>query len=231
MWREEVEEAVKALRRGVPVLLYDSDGREEETDMVFYAELIDPWRVYLLRTMAGGLICYATIKEVTYGLGIPFGDDLLRLHPGLKPLAQKRLFYGDRPAFTIWVNHVSVRTGVSDDDRAKTIRQLHEVTSMYLSGDREGARKKFVEEFQAPGHVPLLAARSLEERRGHTELATTLALIAGLKPSVAFAEMLAHGRSLRLDEAAKLSDATGWPLVRGDWVLEACRHEGLCRSG
>lgn len=231
MWREEVEEAVKALRRGVPVLLYDYDGREEETDMVFYAELVDAWRVYLLRTMAGGLVCYATTQEVTRGLGIPFGDDLIRGNPSLEPLASRRLYYGDRPAFTIWVNHVSVRTGVSDEDRAKTIRELHRVTAMYLEGDVEGARRKFRSEFQAPGHVPILAARGIEERRGHTELSTTLASLAGLKPSVAFAEMLTLGRSLRLDEAERLSDATGWPLVRGEWVLEACRHEGLCRSG
>ncbi|GAB6148184.1 3,4-dihydroxy-2-butanone-4-phosphate synthase [Stetteria hydrogenophila] len=213
------------------MLLHDDKGREDEVDMVFYAGHVDEWRVYLLRTMAGGLLCYATTQDVARGLGLPYGDELLRLHPGLEAIASRRLRYGDRPAFTVWVNHVSVRTGVSDEDRAKTIRELHAVASMYLDGDVEGARRKFLAEFQAPGHVPILAARSLKERRGHTELATTLAVLAGLKPSVAFAEVLARGRSMSLEEAEKLSDATGWPLVRGEWVVEACRDEGLCGSG
>ena len=231
MWREEVEEALRALRRGVPVLVYDSDGREEETDMVFYAGAVDERRVYMLRSMAGGLVCYATTREVTEGLGVPYGDELLAGHPRLSALASRRLGYGDRPAFTVWVNHVSVRTGVSDEDRAKTIRALHRVAALYLSGRRVEAEKLFYGEFQAPGHVPLLAARSLEERRGHTELATTLARLAGLEPSVAFAEMLGYGRSLPLREAARISEATGWPLVRGEWLVEACRDAGLCGRG
>ena len=210
------------------MLVYDSDGREEETDMVFHARHADADRVYTLRTRAGGLICYATSVEVTRGLGIPFGDELLASHPRLSALASRRLGYGDRPAFTIWVNYVGVRTGISDEDRALTIRELHRVTEAFVSGRREEAERLFYANFQAPGHVPVLAARSLEERRGHTELTITLSRLAGLEPSVFFAEMLGRGKSLPLRAAEALAEEAGWPLVRGEWVVGACRDAGLC---
>ena len=44
----------KQLESGLPVLIYDFDGREEETDMVFYAGSVT-WRsVNVLRKEAGG---------------------------------------------------------------------------------------------------------------------------------------------------------------------------------
>jgi 3,4-dihydroxy 2-butanone 4-phosphate synthase len=37
------EEIRKNLKDGLPILIYDFDGREEETDMMFYAGVID-WK-------------------------------------------------------------------------------------------------------------------------------------------------------------------------------------------
>ena len=224
-----IEEALNAMRRGVPVLIYDSSDRESEVDLVFYAGYIDSDKIFLLRTVAGGLICYATLESVTKALGIPFADELLS-REGLGVLSSKRLRYGDRSAFTIWVNHISVDTGIRDKDRATTILELHKVAELVLSGKVEEARSKFYKEFQAPGHVPVLAARRLSIRRGHTELATHLALLAGLRPSVAFAEMLARGGALGYSEAKVLSERRGWPLVTGDQIIRACRNEEVCWS-
>ena len=229
--RERVEEAIKALRRGGPIMIYDSSSRESEVDLVFYAGKVDPDVIYMLRTVAGGLICYGTLEEVTGALGIPYGDDIIRrLGEGFERIAGRRLGYGDRPAFTIWVNYIKVRTGIRDEDRAETVRQLHEVTSLVTSGNVERAREKFFSEFQAPGHVPILAARNIEVRRGHTELSTHLALLAGLEPSVVFAEMLTRGGVLSLDDARILSERMGWPLVSGDEILEVWRSGRMHRS-
>ena len=224
-WEASVEEALKALSRGSPVLIFDSMGREAEVDMVYYAGGVDADTIYNLRVLAGGLICYATKLEVVRALGLPYGDELLeRLGGGLELLARRRLGYGDRPAFTIWVNHTSVSTGIRDVDRARTVSELHRVTELVLAGKVGDAKRKFYTEFQAPGHVPVLAARSLVERRGHTELAVHLAEMAGLKPSVVFAEMLSRGGALGLEEAKVLSERMGWPLVTGNEVVEAYRR-------
>ncbi|MEM3863872.1 MAG: 3,4-dihydroxy-2-butanone-4-phosphate synthase, partial [Metallosphaera sp.] len=93
----------KNLEAGLPLLLYDFDGREEEVDMVFYGGAVTWKSIRTLRSMAGGLICYATGKEEAEALGIPFQVDLLRSNNELAKLV-KRPKYQDEPAFSVWVN-------------------------------------------------------------------------------------------------------------------------------
>ncbi len=226
---QAVREAVEHLRSGLPVLVFDSSLRENEVDLVYPAWAVGPEEIYDLRVNAGGLICFATDSRVTQALGIPWGDELLaRYNPLLGRLASRRLGYGDRTAFTIWVNHVSVRTGIRDYDRSLTVRMLDEVVRLFYEGKVEEARDKFYSEFQAPGHVPILAARSVKERRGHTELSVALARIAGLRPSLVFAEVLVKGRSASLEEAREIAGKRGIPLVRGDEIIEWCERSEVC---
>ncbi|MEM4745873.1 MAG: 3,4-dihydroxy-2-butanone-4-phosphate synthase, partial [Metallosphaera sp.] len=177
----------KNLEAGLPLLLYDFDGREEEVDMVFYGGAVTWKSIRTLRSMAGGLICYATGKEEAEALGIPFQVDLLRSNNELAKLV-KRPKYQDEPAFSVWVNHVETKTGISDEDRAITIRKLHEIIKDILKGKQ--ARDIFYNEFYSPGHVPILISRGIGARRGHTELSITLVEQLGLERSVVFAEML-----------------------------------------
>ncbi|MCE4609137.1 MAG: 3,4-dihydroxy-2-butanone-4-phosphate synthase [Desulfurococcales archaeon] len=221
--QETLKQAIDALRSGRPIMIFDGEEREGEVDLVYYAEKADVDAIYNLRTLAGGLICYATTWEIARNLGLIWGDELISLHEPLKPLTQKKTSYGDRPAFTIWVNHASTKTGIPDKERSKTIRELDKVVKLYLEESPDKAKKKFLEEFQAPGHVPILAARKLDERRGHTELSICLAELAGLRPSVVFAEMLDKGDSLSLKKARELSKKHGIPLVTGEEIIEACR--------
>jgi 3,4-dihydroxy 2-butanone 4-phosphate synthase len=215
-----LEEAVRDLRGGRCVLLYDWPGREEEVDMVYYAGFMDVRRVYELRTEAGGLICFGTAEGVTKALGLPLMVDVLASHEPLR-LLNKRPSYGDASPFALWVSSVDVRTGISDRDRATTIRKLHEVVCLVEGGRVDEARRLFYEGFYAPGHVPILAARDLRVRRGHTELAVLLARLSGLAPSVVFAEMLSVGASMSLSEARRYAEERGLTLVTGDEVLEA----------
>ncbi len=226
-----VDDAVRALREGTPVMVYDGDDREAEVDLVFHASRVDADAVYALRTRAGGLICYATTWRVASGLGLKWGDEIIASHPPLDQLTAKRLSYGDRPAFTIWVNYAGVRTGISDEDRSMTIRMLDRVVEIYEAKGPAEAREFFLSSFQAPGHVPILASRGLAARRGHTELSIALALLAGLRPSVAFAEMLDYRVSLPLSKAIEISRREGWPLVSGEEIIDACRGKEVCWSG
>ncbi len=220
--KSSVARAVEALRRGEPVMVFDGWGREEEVDLVYHASSVTWREVSLLRRIAGGLLCYATRYDLLEPLNIPFMHEALAKIPSLAPLAAKRLSYGDPPAFLLWVNHRSVKTGISDVDRAKTIAALHRLTQLLLDGELVAARRFLAEEFVAPGHVAWLASRGLERRRGHTELSVALAEMAGLSPSVVFAEMLGdNGESMSLDEAERFSRLTGIPLVTGDEVIEA----------
>jgi 3,4-dihydroxy 2-butanone 4-phosphate synthase len=71
----------KQLESGLPVLIYDFDGREEETDMLFYAGSVTWKSVNVLRKEARGLICYVTSERVrrkllqrTFGTPISFAS-------------------------------------------------------------------------------------------------------------------------------------------------------------
>ena len=211
---------MEALRSGRPVMIYDSSDREGEVDLVFHASQIDAGKIAMLRREAGGLICFATSDRVRSVLGLPFMNEFLEQHPLLGKLAVKRLGYGDPPAFTLWVNHVDSVTGIRDKDRALTARRLYDVVILAEKGEEAEARRIFYEEFTAPGHLPILASRGLENRRGHTELAVTLASLAGLPPAVVFAEMLVDGGVLSVEEAKRLSRERGIPLISGKEIVE-----------
>ncbi|MQL54717.1 3,4-dihydroxy-2-butanone-4-phosphate synthase [Acidianus ambivalens] len=211
------EEIRKNLEDGLPILIYDFDGREEETDMMFYAGVIDWKKIYILRKEAGGLICYATGSEEGKKLGLKFQTDIL-LNSEYKQLV-KLPQYGDKPAFSLWVNHVNTRTGISDNDRALTILKLHEIISE-LKKDEKSAVERFYTEFYAPGHVPILLSRGIGERHGHTELSTTLAEYVGLERSVVIAEMLDEGKSLSKEKVIQYARNIGFLLIEGKEILK-----------
>ncbi len=199
-------------------MIFDSPEREGEIDLVFYGGSVTRNTIYLLRTLAGGLICFATSHEIGSAMGLKlfykYLEDL-----GLGKLVKKPK-YGDYPAFSLWLNHQSVKTGITDEDRAKTVKELHATVELALT-DPEGARSKLLNEFMSPGHVPLLLAKNLDERRGHTELSVRLMESLGLVPSAVFAEMLDYGRALSLEKAKELSKSLGIPLLSGDEIIDS----------
>jgi 3,4-dihydroxy 2-butanone 4-phosphate synthase len=203
------------LLNGKPVIVYDFKGREEESDMVFYGGSVSWESINTLRKEAGGLICYVTGAKEIKALGLNFLTDEWARHPSYATLI-KRPSYGDFPSFAIWVNHISVTTGISDIDRSKTITELHKI----FSGAVNNPRERFYQDFYAPGHVPILASRGLENRKGHTELVTSLAEKVGLPRSMVIAEMLGNGRSLGRDFAEEYASENGYKFIEGEEILK-----------
>jgi len=189
---DAVERALNALRRGLPVLVYDADGREEETDIVVPACFIKPEHVRMMRRDAGGLICAALHPGIAERLELPFLTEVLgaaaESFPVLRKLEPKDIPYDERSSFSITVNHRRTFTGITDIDRALTLRELARLAE--CNGD---IREEFGRNFRSPGHVPLLRAheRLLAGRRGHTELSVALLELAGLTPVAAICEMMA----------------------------------------
>ena len=217
---ERVKKAVALLREGKPVFIYDGDEREGEVDMIYYAALITPGKITNLRTVAGGLICYAMPARIGALIGLRYMDEILR-EAGYAEIAGHPLSYGDPPNFSLWVNHRSVKTGIRDGDRAVTIRALDDVVRTAIELGGGDARKKFLNEFVAPGHVPILLGRGLEKRRGHTELSLALAELGGLRPSVVMAEMLHGPEAMPPSMAAEVAEKFGSILINGEEILEA----------
>lgn len=214
------EEIKRNLESGLPILIYDFDGREEEVDMVFYAGAVTWKSINLLRKDAGGLICYVTGNNEAKKLGITFMTEIVKEK---YPPLYKKPPYGDEPAFALWVNHISTRTGINDEDRAKTISELHKTISMIKIREDE-ARNKFYTEFYAPGHVPILISRGLKSRKGHTELSTSLLEYIGLERSGVIAEMLGDGKSLSKEKAILYAKNNGFLFIEGkEIVLEVIK--------
>jgi 3,4-dihydroxy 2-butanone 4-phosphate synthase len=207
-----VEKAACTLRKGGFAVLHDGDGRENESDILFLAAQATPDKIRLLRQEAGGLICLATDFASAKRLRLPFATDLLLAsgHPVLSEMCKKRMAYGDMPAFSVSINHLSTFTGITDIDRAKTIREFGKLV------ERKGGASDFRKNFRAIGHVFLLIGRGLEERRGHTELSLKLSEIAGAAPAVVLCEMLSNsGKAASKKEAQRFARKRGIPFIEG----------------
>lgn len=210
-------EAIASLRAGRFVLVHDDKGRENEIDMVVAAEHAKPHHVATMRMDAGGLLCLAIANEITTTLGLVYMHDMIagmgKVNPIFSKVTEGKAAYGDKPSFSIAINHRDTYTGITDNDRALTISKMAEVCRNIES---DGV-KEFAKNFRAPGHVPILIAskRLLHERMGHTELCVYLAKLAGIIPAVAICEMMdsiTH-RALSIEGAQKYADKFNIPLV------------------
>lgn len=206
-----LEKAVEQLKKGGMIVVYDGDEREGEADLIFSAKYAEPRKVQILRKEAGGLICAAIPGEDAKEIGLPFFTDILeKTDVSVKSITCTKTAYGDRPAFSLPVNHCQVYTGITDNDRALTLKKLDEVIRTRI-GD-------FTKEFYAPGHIFLLIGRGLEKRKGHTELALELGRRAEQKVMV-LCEMLGHGRAISKEEAKEYAHWNGLVFLEGKDVL------------
>ncbi len=220
-----MSKAIKSLTKGSMVLLYDSDHREGETDIVMPAYAMTPKHVALMRRDAGGLICVAIHPIAAQRLELPFISDLLK-HAGGFGLAGAVEKPGDisydlSSSFSLWVNHRKTFTGITDIDRALTINEISKVVQSSLNGEKVD----FGKEFRSPGHVPLLRAASdlLNERKGQTELSIALAEMASITPAMVLCEMLDErtGKALSKKDAKLYAKNKDLVFLEGSEIVEA----------
>jgi 3,4-dihydroxy 2-butanone 4-phosphate synthase len=224
----ELAGAARALADGEPVLVFDAADREGETDLVILSELATAELVRLLRRDAGGWICTAISDELRRRLGLPFYAELLGRaeadFPILGPLAREELRYDRRSPFGVHLHHRATYTGIPDHDRARAIRAVGELARDAGGLSDAALRQRFVSEFSAPGHLPVIYAAPglLSERKGHTELSVSLARMAGLSESMTVCEMLGDSGGARSPDAARAyAEAHGWPFLEGRTIVGA----------
>ena len=126
-----VSEAIKSLKKGEVILIYDADDREGETDLAIPAINVTSKDVARLRSDGGGLICVAIHPVTAEKLGLPFISDVLRSASknGFAPIQSivergGDIPYDRRSSFSLWVNHRNTYTGITDNDRAMTINEI-----------------------------------------------------------------------------------------------------------
>jgi len=205
---EAAQAAIAAFARGEPVLVHDAADREGETDIIYPAGSVTPEAVAHLRNDAGGLVCVALSDSMAEALALPFMQDVLD-HP---TSADHDLVYDERSSFSLTVNHRDTFTGITDEDRSLTIREL-----AALAADPDP--DTFATSFRSPGHVHLLRAAPelLDDREGHTEMGIALADAADRPPAVVVCEMLddATGEALSPADARAYAADNGFVYVEG----------------
>ncbi|GAB3257727.1 bifunctional 3,4-dihydroxy-2-butanone-4-phosphate synthase/GTP cyclohydrolase II [Kineosporia babensis] len=187
---DPVEKAVEALRSGLPVLVVDDADRENEGDVIMAAVHASPeWVGWTIRHTSG-VLCAPMPDEQA---------DALRL-PHMVERNEESL----RTAYTVSVDARSgIATGISAADRSITLRLLADEQTV-------------PEDLVRPGHVFPLRARpgGVLERRGHTEAAVDLCVLAGLPPVGVLAEVVEDaGPVTRLPGLRALADEFGLPLI------------------
>lgn len=160
-----VAEAIRRLRCGEMVLVSDGSDREDEADLTMAAQWVSAAAIAFMLRHGRGLVCMPCD-----------GARLDRL--GLGPMVDGASA-GCDTAFTVSIDHRSVGSGISAEDRASTIRAV-------LDPWAEPA------DFVRPGHVFPLRARpgGVLVRPGHTEAAVDLVRLAGLAPCAVICEVL-----------------------------------------
>ncbi|MCX4821700.1 bifunctional 3,4-dihydroxy-2-butanone-4-phosphate synthase/GTP cyclohydrolase II [Streptomyces sp. NBC_01142] len=189
---DPVEQAIRDIAAGRPVVVVDDEDRENEGDLVIAAEKATPEIVAFMMSECRGLIC-APME----------GEELERLD---LPQMVERNTESMRTAFTVSVDagpaH-GVTTGISAADRATTLRML-------AGGECEPA------DFVRPGHIFPLRAKpgGVLVRNGHTEAAVDLARLAGLRPAGAIVEIAGEdGVMLRLPELIPFARKHGLTII------------------
>ncbi|GGT71122.1 MULTISPECIES: bifunctional 3,4-dihydroxy-2-butanone-4-phosphate synthase/GTP cyclohydrolase II [Streptomyces] len=189
---DPVEQAIRDIAAGRPVVVVDDEDRENEGDLVIAAEMATPEIVAFMMSECRGLIC-APMES----------DELERLE---LPQMVDHNTESMRTAFTISVDASAahgVTTGISAADRATTLRML--------AGGEAGPG-----DFVRPGHIFPLRARSggVLVRNGHTEAAVDLARLAGLRPAGAIVEIAGEdGGMLRLPQLVPFARKHGLTII------------------
>ncbi len=217
-----LESAIASLKRGEFVLLHDSAGRENEIDMVAAAEFVTPEHVARMRQHGGGLICIAIDNSFGQNLGIKYMHDILSNSDSFDSKSKEMIMglapYGDHSTFSITINHYQTYTGITDRDRALTIREMANLFKI------ENKRNKFVSSFKTPGHVPLLIGSRglLASRQGHTEMSIYLAQLAELVPVTAICEMMDAETysALSFEKAQHYAKQNAIPFIDGEELIE-----------
>ena len=152
---DPIEAALADLKAGRCIVVVDDEHRENEGDLICAAQFATPDMINFMAVYARGLICLALTGE--------------RLDQLDLPLMVTKNTDANQTAFTVSIDaspQMGVSTGISADDRARTIQvAINPATRP--------------EDLRRPGHIFPLRAKEggVLKRAGHTEAAVDFALL------------------------------------------------------
>ena len=201
-----MEEAIEDLKAGKFVIVVDDEQRENEGDLVMFAEMVTPEAVNFAVTEARGLLCMPIIGERLDELDIPL---MIPQNTDVK----------NQTAFTVSVDYnEGTTTGISAQDRSATVQALI---------DPEVRADKFSQ----PGHLFPLRYHpgGVLARAGHTEAIVDLCTIGGVYPAGIVCEIMNDdGTMSRMDTLEKFADKHQLNVLSiAQIIAHRRRHEKL----
>jgi len=204
-----IEEALEDIRKGKVIIVVDDEDRENEGDFVTAARNVTPEVVNFMAKEGRGLICTPLTEDRCEELGL----DLM--------VGKNTVLH--QTQFTVSVDLIGkgCTTGISVQDRAKTIQALIDPTTR-------------PEELGKPGHIFPLKAREggVLRRAGHTEAAIDLARLAGFEPAGVLVEILNEDGSMaRLPDLMVVAKKHDLKIISIEDLIEyRVKHESLIRE-
>ena len=162
----QIKEILRDAKKGKMFILVDDDDRENEGDLVIPASKCNPEKINFMAKHGRGLICLALTSKKVKKLNLPL----------MSAVNKSRT----QTAFTVSIEaKTGISTGISAQDRAKTIKE-----AIKLASNRNN--------IVSPGHVfPLIAKDGgVLERAGHTEASVDISILAKLNPSAVICEVM-----------------------------------------
>lgn len=184
-----MEEIIKALQNNEIIIVTDDENRENEADMICAGENVTGEMINIMAKYARGLICTPIGKNIAKQFDLN--------------MMVKNNTDNHQTAFTVSIDHVNTKTGISAFERAETIRAL--------AYDNTKAS-----DFRRPGHVFPLVAKDggVLERDGHTEATIDLMKISNLKEIGLCCEIMADdGHMLRGKAVVELAEKLGMKMT------------------
>lgn len=187
---DSVERAIQDIADGKAVVVVDDEDRENEGDLVFAATKATPELLGFTIRYSSGVVCVPMKGEALDRLSLP---PMTAVNEDAKGTA-----------YSVSVDaRDGVTTGISAEDRARTVRVLV-----------DSATEPW--EVTRPGHVfPLRAVEGgVLRRAGHTEAAVDLARLAGLEPAGVIAELVHDdGSMMRAPACRDFADQHGLSMI------------------
>ena len=170
---DSIDAAIAALKAGHSVVVVDDESRENEGDLICAAQFATPDMINFMAVYARGLICLAMTGDRLDELDLPL---MVSSIP-----ESHNTPYSNQTAFTISIDaapHLGVTTGISAEDRARTIQ--YAINPSTKPSD-----------LRRPGHIFPIRAREggVLKRAGHTEAGVDLPRLAGLYPAGVICEI------------------------------------------
>jgi 3,4-dihydroxy 2-butanone 4-phosphate synthase/GTP cyclohydrolase II len=194
---DEIEDAIRDIKKGKFVILVDDEDRENEGDLVVAAEKATPQAINFMARHARGLICLALTPERVEELQLP------------QQAVENTAAFGT--AFTVSIDaRKDITTGISAADRATTIHVAIDPKSK-------------PSDLARPGHIfPLKAQRGgVLRRAGQTEGSVDLARLAGLLPAGVICEIMNEdGTMARVPELTKFAKTHKLKMVTVKALIE-----------